>query len=110
MIEIKEFKVIFKEDVPFIIDENGQVVVGSSQIGWVFNEGPPHDHNRPWMYRGVVGYLEDLHFDHFVEGMTATDGKVFLVVEGGVPVMYDDKVVMDLYSDLEKYLNRLFKK
>ena len=110
MIEIKEFKVIFKEDVPFIIDENGQVVVGSSQIGWVFNEGPPHDHNRPWMYRGVVGYLEDLHFDHFVEGMTATDGKVFLVVEDGVPVMYDDKVVMDLYSDLERYLNRLFKK
>lgn len=110
MIEIKEFKVIFKNDVPFIIDENGQVVVDSSQIGFVFNEGPPHDHNRPWMYRGIVGYLEDLHFDHFVEGMTATDGKVFLVVDGGVPVLYDDKVVMDLYSDLEKYLNRLFKK
>jgi hypothetical protein len=110
MIEIKEFKVIFEDEKPLIVDERGLVVVATSQIGLVFNEGPPHDHNRPWMYRGVVGYLEDLHFDHFVEGMTATDGKVFLVVEGGIPVLYDDKVVMDLYSDLEKYLNRLFKK
>lgn len=110
MIEIKEFKVIFKEEVPFIVNEKEEVIVDSKQIGFVFNEGPPHDHNRPWMYKGVVGYLEDLHFDHFVEGMTATDGKVFLVVEDGVPVLYDDMVIMDLYSDLEKYLNRLFKK
>jgi hypothetical protein len=35
---------------------------------------------------------------------------VFLVVEDGIPVMYYDMVVMDLYSDLEKYLNRLFNK
>lgn len=110
MIEIKQFKVIFKEDIPFIVNEKEEVIVQSNQIGFVFNEGPPHDHNRPWMYKGVVGYLEDLHFDHFVEGMTTTDGEVFLVVEDGVPVLYDDMVIMDLYSDLEKYLNRLFKK
>lgn len=110
MIEIKEFKVIFVDEKPLIVDERGLVVVATSQIGFVFNEGPPHDHNRPWMHKGIVGYLEDLHFDHFVEGMLATDGRVFLVVNDGVPVLYDDKVVMDLYSDLEKYLNRLFKK
>jgi hypothetical protein len=110
MIEIKHFKVIFKEDVPFIVDERGKVIVESNQIGWVFNDGPPHDHNRPWMYKGVVGYLEDLHFDHFVEGMTTTDGDVFLVVEDGIPLLYYDMVIMDLYSDLEKYLNRLLKK
>jgi hypothetical protein len=106
MIEIKEFKVIFVDEKPLIVDENGLVVVTVSQIGLVFNEGPPHDHNRPWMYKGVVGYLEDLRFDLFVEGMESTDGEVFLVVDNGVPVLYDGMVVMDLYSDLDK----LFKK
>jgi len=106
MIEIKEFKVIFVDEKPLIVDENGLVVVAASQIGLVFNEGPPHDHNRPWMYKGVVGYLEDLRFDLFVEGMESTDGEVFLVVNNGVPVLYDGMVVMDLYSNLDK----LFKK
>ena len=63
-------------------------------IGWVYNEGPPHDHNRIWR---DSRYLEDLHPD-WVNRII--DGEVWVVFEDGNPLLHDGKVILDLYKIL----------
>jgi hypothetical protein len=69
-------------------------ICGLGNIGWVYNEGPPHDHNRIWR---DSRYLEDLH-PSWVDKII--DGDVWVVYENGEPLMYDGKIIIDLYKIL----------
>lgn len=76
------------------IDIDGRVGELTYLIGWVYNEGPPHDHNRIWK---DSRYLEDLHpswFDRIV------DGEGFIVYENGEALLYDGRLILDLYKIL----------
>ena len=107
-LEFKKFNIIDTNGV--ISLKNDDMVIEGNQLGWVYNDGPPHDHNRSW--RGA--YLEDLHPDSF-KGKT----DVWVAVQeicpyhigkdcscrGGFiisPLLYKGKVIMDLYNLVEK--------
>lgn len=103
MLEIKKYKTLFdSNDKPYIIDEDGSIIATSSQIGFVYNEGPPHDHNRNWV---DSRYLEDLYYPRFISEMKDMDGYVYLVVKqdemGTRPTFHHDMVIMDLYGLLK---------
>lgn len=66
----------------------------SKSIGWIYNEGPPHDHNRIWK---DSRYLEDLH--PLWKNRLSTN-EVWVVYENGEPLLYDDKLILDLYKIL----------
>lgn len=121
MIEIKKFRTLFdSNDNPYIVDEDGSIVATSEQIGFVYNEGVTHDHNRYW---GHSRFLEDLYYPKFVSGMKELNGDVYLVVheicpnyDGAhigkdcscksgfkvVPKLHQDMVIMDLYGLLQR--------
>ncbi|TXG84688.1 MAG: hypothetical protein E6R13_02850 [Spirochaetes bacterium] len=121
MIEIKKFRTLFdSNDNPYIVDEQGDIVATSEQIGFVYNEGPIHDHNRYW---GDSRYLEDLYYPRFVDDMNELGGQVYLVVHeicpnynGShigkdcscktgfkvIPKLHQGMVIMDLYGLLQK--------
>lgn len=121
MIEIKKFKVLFDSNInPYIVDDDNNVIATNEQIGFVYNEGPIHDHNRYWV---DARFLEDLIYPKFVSDMLEFGGDVYLVVheicpnyDGAhigkdcscksgfkiVPKLYQDKVIMDLYGLLQR--------
>ena len=111
---------IHVSDGSFVEEGFKKVVALPSQIGWIYNEGPPHDHNRVWC---DSRYLEDFHYDGFMKHIAKSHGKISLVVkeicpnyDGShinkdcscktgfihVPVLHHDKVIMDLYGILKK--------
>jgi hypothetical protein len=113
---------ILLSDGSFVEEGFKKVVALPSQIGWVYNEGPPHDHNRLWR---DSRYLEDLHYDGFIEYIQKSQGKIYLLVQEicpnydgshinkdcscksgfiQVPVLYHDKVIMDSYEILKNSL------
>lgn len=112
--EIKKYKTLFDTDgKPYIIDKDGGIVATSEQIGMVYNEGPPHDHNTKWGSK----FLEDLYIPNFYEKMEKMGGYVYLIVheicplhidcgcKSGfilVPMLFNGMVIMDLYGLLEK--------
>lgn len=121
MIEIKNYRTLFDTNGnPYIVDEHGEVVATSEQIGFIYNEGPPHDHNRNWV---DSRYLEDLYYPKFVEDMQETAGDIYLVVHDVssnydgphigkncnrktgfkvVPKLHQGMVIMDLYGLLQR--------
>lgn len=111
---------IHLSDGSFVEEGCRKVVALPSQIGWFYNEGPPHDHNRVWR---DSRYLEDFHYDGFMERIGKSQGKIYLVVQEicphydgrhinkdcscksgfiHVPVLHHDKVIMDMYEILKK--------
>ena len=68
------------------------------QRGWVYNEGPPHDHNLQWNgmfleeYNGnLVMLIREEHYN-----------VLLLVDENDEPILYEDKIIMDLYRLIPK--------
>jgi len=104
-----------------VIDENGgyfyehevfKVIATPDQIGWVYNEGPPHDHNYNWV---DSRFLETVHNKLFVN-CVKDNLKITIVVDeecstGGddecrgelslVPHLHDGKVIIDGYGLLK---------
>lgn len=90
-----------------------KVIALPTQIGWVYNEGPPHDHNYNWV---DSRYLEVLHPNMVIEwvrdGMRVTivmeeictNGKLSDCVGDYklVASFYDGKVIIDGYNLLRK--------
>jgi hypothetical protein len=93
-----------------------KVIAKPNDMGYVYNEGPPHDHNSIW--NGA--YVEDLHMQGFLDRVTFADtNEIYLVVEEvcpshigkdcscksgfiQVPVLYNGKVIMDSYGILQR--------
>lgn len=109
-----------EEDRWKVIDENGgifyesdvyKVIAHPEQIGWVYNEGPPHDHNYNWV---DSRYLEVMHPKTIVN-CVKNEFKITIAVEeecitGGeecrgetilVPQLHDGKVIIDGYKLLK---------
>ena len=104
-----------------IIDEFGneryesevyKVIATPEQIGWVYNEGPPHDHN----YNFVDSrFLEVIHPRVFIN-CVKDDFKITIVVDETcipksdecrgesmlIPHLHDGKVIIDGYGLLKK--------
>ena len=108
-LEFKKFRIVLDwEATPILVlnssNPNG-IRIRLEDIGYVYNEGPPHDHNEHW--RDVV-YLEEFRRD-ILENLT----EVYVVVDEVCPShigedcscrsgfmltprLYKDKVVIDL--------------
>ena len=100
----------------FRLSDCKKVIAQFCDMGYVYNEGPPHDHNSIW--NGA--YLEDLHMQGFLDRVTFADtNEIYLVVEEvcpshvgkdcscksgfiQVPVLYNGKVIMDTYGILQR--------
>lgn len=112
------FKFIVQSDLSFefrLVDCK-KVIAKPNSLGYVYNEGPPHDHNSIW--NGA--YVEDLHMQSFLDRVTFADtNEIYLVVEEvcpshvgkdcscksgfiQVPVLYNGKVIMDSYGILQR--------
>lgn len=74
-------EITYKDGIPTL---DGEVF-----IGWIYNEGPPHDHNHIWV---DSRYLEELHPDFVSRGIN----EVWIVFENGSPLLYKEKLIMDL--------------
>ena len=110
ILEIRKFELRFIDGNPFIYD--GDVVLcGPSLFGYVYNQGPLHDHNRHW--KGGM-YLEDLA-PSFFDGVNRKVGVVMTALcpihigkdcscEIGlevIPRTYEGKIILDLYDLIE---------
>jgi hypothetical protein len=109
-LEIRKFELRFIDGNPFIYD--GDVLLcGPSVFGYVYNQGPIHDHNRHW--KGDM-YLEDLA-PSFFDGV---DRLVSIVVLELCPIHIgkdctcaigleviprtrEGKIILDLYGLIE---------
>jgi hypothetical protein len=106
-LEIRKFELRFIDGAAFIYD--GDVVLcGPNLFGYVYNQGPPHDHNRYW--KGNM-YLEDLA-PSFFDGVNRKVGIVVLELcpihigkdctcKSGLEVMprtHEGKIILDLYD------------
>lgn len=102
-----------------------KVVAGPSEIGWIYNEGPPHDHNRNWKYDDLDKkhlYVED-YLPSAIHSCVKDGCKVTVIVEeicphyngkhigkdcscrGGfimAPKIYEGKIIMDSYGLCKK--------
>jgi len=88
-----------------------KVIATPEQIGYVYNEGPPHDHNYNWV---DSRYLEIMHPKTIIN-CVKNDFKITIAVEekcvtGGeecrgelilVPYMHENKVIIDSYKLLK---------
>ena len=104
-----------------IIDESGKecyesevyrVIATPEQIGWVYNEGPPHDHNYDFV---DSRFLEVVHPRVFID-CVKNDFKITIVVDETcipksddcrgesmlIPYLHDGKVIIDGYGILKK--------
>jgi len=104
-----------------VIDENGglfyeaevlKLIATPDQIGWVYNEGPPHDHNYNWV---DSRYLEQIHNRLFINcvknGFKITIAVDEECVVGGeecrgelrlIPMLHEGKAIIDGYGLLKK--------
>lgn len=115
------FLLLDEEENWVVIDEHNnvynerdvyKVIATPEQIGWVYNEGPPHDHNYNWV---DSRFLEVLHPKLFIN-CVRDNFKITIVVEeecvtGGdecrgelrlTPQLHDGKVIIDGYNLLKK--------
>ncbi len=64
-----------------------------NQLGFVYNEGPPHDRNWDWVNSR---YLEELH-PSILEDMDSNTEIRVLVEEDGNFMKFRGKVIIDTY-------------
>jgi len=111
-------RIIGENDVDYLEKWVQKIVAGPNEIGWGYNEGPPHDHNRNWKYDTDDNkqlYIED-YLPSMIHKAVKSNCKLFVVVEeicphydgrhksGFIlaPKLYDGKVIMDSYGLLKK--------
>lgn len=106
-LEIRKMDLVFTDGEPSLY-YNNEMVAAPSVFGYVYNQGPPHDHNRYW--KGGM-YLEDLA-PSFFDGFNRKVGVVVLELcpihigkdctcSTGLEIMprtHEGKVILDLYG------------
>jgi hypothetical protein len=68
------------------------------QLGFVYNEGPPHDHNWNWV---DSRYLEEMH-PSTLEGMDSDSEIRVLVEDDGNFSKFRGKLIIDTYLMLSE--------
>lgn len=118
-------RVIGSNGIGYLKERVKKVIAGPNEIGWGYNEGPPHDHNRNWKFDDIDKkhlYLED-YLPSMIHNAVKNGCKLFVVVEeicphyegkhvnkdcscksGFIlaPKLYEGKVIMDAYGLLKK--------
>lgn len=113
-LQFKKYELLLTDGMTILKSLDDSKIIKSDEIGWVFNYGPPHDHNWNW---GEV-YLEHFHPTQLLSRLfksIKTDSRCYLhvCVEpdcllhkdtycscGGklISRLYDGKVIVDLYD------------
>jgi hypothetical protein len=72
-----------------------KVIATPEMFGWIYNEGPPHDHNYNWI---DSRYLEVYHEQSLVP-LVKNNFKIYLAVKEGdndyVLDMHENKIIID---------------
>jgi hypothetical protein len=80
-----------------------KVVATPEMFGWLYNEGPPHDHNRNW---GDSRYLEDYIQSCLISSVKNGLKMTVMVKEiaefNHVPILHEGKIIIDTYNLLRK--------
>jgi hypothetical protein len=89
----------------FIESDCMKVVATPEMFGWLYNEGPPHDHNMVWQ---DSRYLEDYIQTCLVDAVKNNLKMTVMVKEMGVqnhmhiPLLHEGKIIIDQYNLLRK--------
>lgn len=86
------------EQETFIEMEVNKVIATPEMFGWLYNEGPPHDHNRYW---GDSRYLED-YIQSCLISAVRNNFKMSIMVDEFEPLLHMDKIIIDAYNLLRK--------
>lgn len=81
-------------------NEMKRVVARPFDIGYIVNNGPPHDRNHDWK-DGL--YLEEVHPD-IIPKLYFMGGKIDLVMGDDLrPEFYNEKIIIDIRKAIEKF-------
>ena len=70
------------------------IIATPDMFGWLYNEGPPHDHNRRWI---DSRYLED-YIELCLISVVRNNFKMSIIVDGVLPKLHDGKIIIDRYD------------
>jgi len=91
--------VVSNENLEIFIERDVMKVIAIPEMfGWLYNEGPPHDHNRYW---GDSRYLED-YIQSCLIKFVNNGFKVSIMIEDMEPKLHDGKIIIDAYDLLRK--------
>ena len=96
--------VVANENLESFIETDVMKVVATPEMfGWLYNEGPPHDHNRNW---GDSRYLEDYIQSCLISSVKNSLKMTVMVKEiaefNHVPILHEGKIIIDAYNLLRK--------
>ena len=96
--------VVANENLESFIEADVMKVVATPEMfGWLYNEGPPHDHNRYW---GDSRYLEDYIQSCLIPCVKNGLKMSVMVTEisefNHIPTLHEDKIIIDAYNLLRK--------
>ena len=89
------------DEEKFIEMDVMKVIASPDMFGWLYNEGPSHDHNIVW---GDSRYLED----YIERSLIVSVKKGFvmtIVIEDMQPKLHDGRVIIDQYNLLRNSSN-----
>ena len=106
-----KWKVINEFNDVFYESEVSKVIATPEMFGWLYNEGPPHDHNYNWV---DSRYLEEFHYT-MLPNFVKKGFKITIAVEEQcmdkvsdsercltgvklVPSLHDGKIIIDRYN------------
>lgn len=109
-LEFKKYGIRFINDEIVLVDlRDSNNIIPSSSIGWIFNYGPPHDHN----YNFMEIYLEEFRSSFLGSMLSEGTNMVRVCVESDcvihkgsycpcnyvrVPLLHEGKVIVDIYG------------
>jgi hypothetical protein len=96
--------VVANENLESFIETDVMKVVATPEMfGWLYNEGPPHDHNRYW---GDSRYLEDYIQSCLIPCVKNGLKMSVIVTEisefNHIPTLHEGKIIIDAYNLLRK--------
>lgn len=74
------------------------IIATPDMFGWLYNEGPPHDHNMRWI---DSRYLEDYNESSLIS-IVRNNFKMSIIVDGNLLKLHDGKIIIDRYDLLRK--------
>ena len=109
--ETEKWIVMSEEEVEYFEDEVYKIIATPNMFGWVYNEGPPHDHNYNWV---DSRFLEQFHDSYLIKSVL-NGFKLSIVVEvecsnkvynaddciGELkirPLLHENRIILDSYN------------
>jgi hypothetical protein len=87
----------------FIESSVEKVVVTPEMFGWLYNEGPPHDHNMNWGdSRYLEGYIQSCLIPSVKNGFKMSVMVTEISEFNHIPTLHEGKIIIDAYNLLRK--------